>query len=85
MKKFLTLTLVLFLSLFMVGESGATLVKSKEIWKNGEVLSFSTKNQATEDWYDHVIWYRDNIYLCYVISKPLQGSPKAYCEEADIE
>jgi hypothetical protein len=52
---------------------------------NGEVLSFSTKDKATEDWYDHVIRYRDNIYLCYVISRPLQGSPKAYCEEADIE
>ncbi len=64
MKKFLALTLVLFLSLFIVGESEAY----QEIILEGEVISSHTQHFQDSQKYLHtlLIRYKGSLYSCQV-------------------
>ena len=71
MKKFLTLTLVLFLSLFIVGESGASHEKPlttdeiNEIWLNGEVMGVVRNGSTSATIPFLMIRYSGAIYRCH--------------------
>ena len=85
MKNLYHILIILIISLYCTDSARATLVKSKEIWLKGEILSFNVNADENEKWFEHIIRYEDDIYLCYVISRPLVVSLKAWCEQVDIQ
>ena len=68
MRKFLALTLVLFLSLFIVGESEASMTESEtyEVLLKGEVMTqgFHVGSSALELYF--MMKYKKEVYMCYV-------------------
>ena len=69
MKKFLTLTLVLFLSLFIVGESEAIHSKDKidlthNVMTGGEVLGSQYVEEDTTRGFSLLVRYNGNLYWC---------------------
>ena len=69
MKKFLTLTLVLFLSLFIVGESGAEYISTKEILLNGEVIGSAYSDE--ERYFYNIVRYKNEVYWCQTYNPSL--------------
>ena len=69
MKKFLALTLVLFLSLFIVGESEAY-PSHTDIFQNGEVISSQHGTWRGGDKIDLLVKYDGELFWCRVSEKP---------------
>ena len=74
MKNFLTLTLVLFLSLFMVGESRAThgdssIPNKHNVIQDGEIIAEQHRETPFNDnynYFDLLIRYKGQLYWCQV-------------------
>ncbi len=75
MKKFLALTLVLFLSLFMVGESEAEYIPTKEILLNGEVIGSAYSDE--ERYFYNIVRYKNEVYWCQTYNPVLSQFDRA--------